>query len=429
MYPFPMFKEKYHEAVNYAAVPDELLHNYSGRVPDKILRLWEEDGFAGYMDGFLWTVNPSEYEEIVKVWSEFDDTHVEGIPIMRTAFGDLILIQPYDENDAIVRIINLKKQDSDILTFNLDEFFEEYLLNLEKMRDSAHYDNEFFELKESMGPISDGDCYVIHDFSKNYNLSGKIGIKEYVSVMTDKFKALREEEQFNTVWVSRSEGSCGNAGWEYGLPPGIQEDQWPRSREWGVPLFHGFTMKIPVKYRSRDNQFVAFSYFHPGPIPEDVLVSRTNRLKVKAFFDGKGVAQEDMKHSFWQGLERHLMADNPYTVYFQDELGHTHALLWHTEESFEGELCNFPDVQLPGGYDVCYMEERLPSPRALNYGKKGDLHFGWPLKPASDLTRDDLKAMGFGSFVLEIESNFGGVNYGDGNCQIDLKNNILFWSC
>lgn len=55
--------------------------------------------------------------------------------------------------------------------------------------------------------------------------------------------------------------SPGNKGWCFGLPPGINQEQWPLDPNTGYPLMHGFTLLLPEEYRVHGVEVVALSFF------------------------------------------------------------------------------------------------------------------------------------------------------------------------
>ncbi|WP_199610067.1 GAD-like domain-containing protein [Flocculibacter collagenilyticus] len=69
------------------------LDKYKGKLPDRLLEYWQEYGFCGWGDGLFWTVNPDDYEDILREWlqgtpfEENDDYYV----IARGAFGKLFV--------------------------------------------------------------------------------------------------------------------------------------------------------------------------------------------------------------------------------------------------------------------------------------------------------------------------------------------------
>ncbi|KAF1051013.1 MAG: hypothetical protein GAK43_02588 [Stenotrophomonas maltophilia] len=58
-------------------------------------------------------------------------------------------------------------------------------------------------------------------------------------------------------------------GWCFGLPPGIQPQQWPLDPNTGYPLMHGFTLLLPEDYRVHGPDVVALSFFSVAPDQND----------------------------------------------------------------------------------------------------------------------------------------------------------------
>lgn len=88
---FALFLTKFGAATHRVAALETSLLRYENVLPPALLRIWREEGWCGYADGLFWTVDPSEYAELVEDWlvdtpyAELDDFHV----IARSAFGDL----------------------------------------------------------------------------------------------------------------------------------------------------------------------------------------------------------------------------------------------------------------------------------------------------------------------------------------------------
>lgn len=72
-------------------VTTNVIEHYKGKLPDRLLGYWEEYGFCGYGEGRYWTVNPSDYAEIMEAWLK--QTPLWGrenfYVIARTAYGEL----------------------------------------------------------------------------------------------------------------------------------------------------------------------------------------------------------------------------------------------------------------------------------------------------------------------------------------------------
>lgn len=233
----------------------------------------------------------------------------------------------------------------------------------------------------------------------------------------------------STYWITR-EPTENKAGWEYGLPPGIKPEQWPRHSASGLPLVHGFTIRVPPEFRAKGSERVALSYFHPGNSESYPQTSE----RIQALMDGEPLLDSERSDPFFAALASHVAASHPATDVFTDILDHDHAIVWHTEQDFSGARCPRPSEALPSGMSGEAMDLGEPvgeeSPLFLTQEepKRVLIQLGWPLHPVQ-CSQEDLEDRGFGPLVLEIETDVGGVNYGDGNCQIDLENGLLDWAC
>jgi hypothetical protein len=234
-----------------------------------------------------------------------------------------------------------------------------------------------------------------------------------------------------TYWIV--EAATGDAGWAFGLPPGIAPAEWPRHRTSGLPLVHGFTIRVPDAYRAKGAERVALSYFHPGdsesfPSEEDCVA------RVQAVLSGAKLEGHESKRPFWRALEAHARSRHPATVYSRDILDHDHAIVWHTAADLEGPRCQRPETPLPEGIDgeAVYLEDPVTAAVPLGFAdstpERPLIQLGWPLHPVQN-TEEELREQGFGACVLEIATDVGGANYGDGNCQIDLESGLLDWAC
>ena len=65
-------------------IKQELLQRYKTILPDELIEIWEDNGLARLMGGYLKVVNPEDYQELLK------ETYFRGnisVPILVTAFG------------------------------------------------------------------------------------------------------------------------------------------------------------------------------------------------------------------------------------------------------------------------------------------------------------------------------------------------------
>jgi hypothetical protein len=133
-------------------------------------------------------------------------------------------------------------------------------------------------------------------------------------------------EDQGTVWIDQGEDTAHAAGWEHGLPPGISPAQWPRSRTSGLPLMHGFTIRVPPRFRAKGADRVALSYFHPGDSASYRSKKATTK-RVAAILGGGALGDAEKGHPFWEALREHAAASHPATVYHRDILKHDHAIV------------------------------------------------------------------------------------------------------
>lgn len=219
-------------------------------------------------------------------------------------------------------------------------------------------------------------------------------------------------------------------GWEYGTPPGLSAAEWPRHEKTGMPLAHGFTVRLPAAYRDycvKGPQFVALSFFHPA----DTEACYGENERAEAVMAGAPLEDEEQSDPYFLALVAHLEARESPSAdrliqTLTDMLGHTHALVWHTEASAAAPHCERPGEEPPDGIDPeAFVEANEPaSPLFVTTGRCR-IQFGRPLHPMQ--SHGALNEMGL--YVLELRTGAGGVNFGDGTGQIDLETGVLDWAC
>ncbi|WP_435237815.1 GAD-like domain-containing protein [Psychromonas sp. PT13] len=69
----------------------ETILYFQNKLPERLLEYWKKYGFCGWGEGQFWTVNPSDYQELLELWLE--GTELVGkdkyYVIARSAFGVL----------------------------------------------------------------------------------------------------------------------------------------------------------------------------------------------------------------------------------------------------------------------------------------------------------------------------------------------------
>lgn len=228
-------------------------------------------------------------------------------------------------------------------------------------------------------------------------------------------------------------GTGARAGWLYGTPPSVTAAEWPRHAEGGFPLAHAFTLELPEAYRVRRARsgaaFVALSFFHPGNA-EAVGVEPVEGV-AELFADPDADVDETPLLAAVRAHARALAtppSDERLVHTFVDVLGHTHAVVFHTEASYRGGRAELPAER---GDEDLFAEifETFGEPEApLNLaaaGERREVQLGRPLHPMQG--DEAVRAMGL--FVMELSADVGGANFGDGTAQLDLESGAFDWAC
>lgn len=87
------FISRWGEPIDPIEVPQRYFDEYGDQLPELMLDLWREIGFAGFGNGLLWVCDPHAWQPIVNTWLDGvelpDDYRGEQIPIFRTAYGKI----------------------------------------------------------------------------------------------------------------------------------------------------------------------------------------------------------------------------------------------------------------------------------------------------------------------------------------------------
>ena len=110
-----------------------MLRKYSRILPEELIEIWEMYGFGSLMNGYLRMIDPEEYQELLY------ETYFRGkisIPIMTTAFGDIITF----EEGGYVGIV--KYRYGTFLT--VSRHFRRFMSNLEE----KYFVNKYLDIPQ-----------------------------------------------------------------------------------------------------------------------------------------------------------------------------------------------------------------------------------------------------------------------------------------
>ncbi len=158
----------------------DLIKKYESVLPEELLDIWENYGQGDLLDGYLRVINPEEYQELL------EETYFRGkvsVPIMTTAFGDIITIEE-GEYIGIVKYKNgtfgmLAKSFKRFMQFITDDYF------LGKYFQIPQYE----EAVKRIGKLKHDECfgYVpllgLGGSEKVENLS-KVKIREHIELIS-----------------------------------------------------------------------------------------------------------------------------------------------------------------------------------------------------------------------------------------------------
>ena len=121
----------------FKAADNAVIEKYKNVLPQTLIDIWKEYGFGSFAKGFLKTINPDEYQELL------NETYISDknpIPIFTTALGDiLVLREEYPEGKKWFDIdIVFYRDGDDSLVCGEKSFFAQELTDLNS------YKNDFF---------------------------------------------------------------------------------------------------------------------------------------------------------------------------------------------------------------------------------------------------------------------------------------------
>lgn len=247
--------------------------------------------------------------------------------------------------------------------------------------------------------------------------------------------------------------------------PAITPEQWPRGLRTGLPMAHVLTVRVPEGYRTQGPDLVGIAFFQG----EGQFADQDE--DVTALLSGLPLTEAQAADPFLVQLAGTVGHTHPRLRRMEDIIGGQFALLWLTEDELSGTPCAPPeDVRLPDreptdeGPNAWDDAEHSTSTDIWIGVREGDPNVG--LTPSEDDSEEGYRAhsydtdapgeegararwfaeyygrchfggtafpvqgmpTGLGPRYLEIEE-FGPLNFGGGNAQIDLENDVFDWAC
>lgn len=161
-------------------IKQELLQKYKIKVPDELIKIWEDYGLGSSMEGYLKVINPENYQELL------NETYFRGnisIPILATAFGDIVTL----EEGQYIGMVKYKNGNFVMLA----KSFKRFMQNLE----DDYFLEKYFQIAQyteavnKLGKLELDECfgYVpllgVGGSEKVDNLK-KVKIREHIELIT-----------------------------------------------------------------------------------------------------------------------------------------------------------------------------------------------------------------------------------------------------
>ncbi|WP_044529821.1 GAD-like domain-containing protein [Herbaspirillum sp. B65] len=186
---FKYFISNIGEATKRSTVPAASLEKWRDRLPDQLLKYWQEEGWCEYANGLFCTVDPDDYEDLVDEWladtglDEIDAFHV----IARSAFGDLYVCGEKTGRsvtiDCVLNMVSaleneLKEKTRADLDFSIRCFFAFSDPDRFEMKDE-NGQPLFERARSKLGPL---EPHEIYGFEPAIVLGGKILLENLAKV-------------------------------------------------------------------------------------------------------------------------------------------------------------------------------------------------------------------------------------------------------
>ncbi|MFA9457723.1 T6SS immunity protein Tdi1 domain-containing protein [Halalkalibacter sp. AB-rgal2] len=161
-------------------VPNELIERYKNQIPTEIIDLWQDYGFGTFMNGYLKSINPEEFSDVLY---ESSQRYRDSIVLFTTSMGDLVVWA-----DGYVRLLNYRYGVLKTLMPNFLFFFKS--LDSEKFKSEYLKWRPYPEAVEKHGEVSYDECFGytpllgLGGAEKVENLK-KVKLKEHIMIITE----------------------------------------------------------------------------------------------------------------------------------------------------------------------------------------------------------------------------------------------------
>lgn len=117
---YSRFVEKFGKGIRYSDILISEINEYDQFLMiDEILDFLSTEGISSYNEGYLWTLNPNDFTEVLNDILPFEE---RCIPFARSAFGDMLFLR-----EKNIYVLNTSSGFMSLLTDDFDLFVNRYL--------------------------------------------------------------------------------------------------------------------------------------------------------------------------------------------------------------------------------------------------------------------------------------------------------------
>ena len=137
-----------------------LLETFEDRLPSELLELWKKHGFGFYGKQQFQLIAPTLWQDTLDRWIVTSVDAIERIPIALTPFGTILFYRKLSATDEDIATLDPVYRSSEILTYNLVEFFNNFMCNKESS-DNLLRSDLIKTASQEAGLLTIGESYQI----------------------------------------------------------------------------------------------------------------------------------------------------------------------------------------------------------------------------------------------------------------------------
>lgn len=128
---------------------DETIKEYENKVPQEMLEFWKSYGLGIFRDGYLRSINPNEWKDVLE---DASVRYKGGVPLFVTAMGDLLVWC-----DGYVELLNFRHHTVNVHSSTMEFFFSD--LKEEFTMNHDYQWQPYIEATEKYGSVVYDECF------------------------------------------------------------------------------------------------------------------------------------------------------------------------------------------------------------------------------------------------------------------------------